>query len=116
MRGGFFKGIIISYALHEKIPQVRQKMAKEAQRLLTPGGKLILVDYESPWNGRSRLGAFFTHLIERVAGGDHFRNYRHFLREGGLREWTRRQHIIERERYEVELASSSILIGQWKND
>lgn len=114
IKGAFFKGIVISYALHEKTPQVRQKMAKEARRLLTPGGKIILIDYESPWSGKSQWGALLTYLIERIAGGDHFRNYQQFLREGGLRGWIIKENIVERERYEVELASSSIVVGQWK--
>jgi ubiquinone/menaquinone biosynthesis C-methylase UbiE len=51
-----FRGVTISFGLHDKSPEDRMAIAREARRILAPGGKAILVDFENPWNARSRLG------------------------------------------------------------
>lgn len=81
-----FKSVIVSYALHDKDDAVREGMMSEIRRVLRDGdGRLLVIDFERPWNAASRLGRMFTYAIERSAGGAHFRNGQRFLREGGLR-------------------------------
>lgn len=107
-------GVIISYALHDKSPEMRTRMLAEAKRLLIPGGKIILVDFENPWNGLSRLGGFFTWIIERLAGGEHYKNRQQFLRKGGLKEFVEQNDLVEIEKRNIELAASSIVVVQFK--
>jgi len=113
LKNGYFKGIIISYSLHDKPPELRTKMLSEAKRLLAPEGKMILVDFEQPWNKWSRLAGIFTYLIERMAGREHFRNGRQFLKQGGLRALIKLNGIVEIERYDIELGNSSMVIAQF---
>lgn len=109
----YFKGIIISYSLHDKPPELRSKMIQEARRLLVPEGKIILVDFEKPWNRLSRLGEFLALLVERMAGGEHFRNGRQFLQQGGLREFMKQQELHEMGRHHVQMASSGIVVAKF---
>jgi ubiquinone/menaquinone biosynthesis C-methylase UbiE len=109
-----FKGIIISFALHDKKPELRTKILGQSTRLLAPGGKIILVDFERPWNRRSKIGAFFTLLIEKMAGNEHFRNGRQFLLLGGLKEFIKNEGLVEIERDDIELLSSGLVIVRAK--
>jgi len=109
-------GVIISYAIHDKLPEMRTRMLAEAKRLLIPGGKIILVDFENPWNGLSRLGGFFTWIIERLAGGEHYKNRQQFLRKGGLKEFVEQNDLVEVEKRNIELAASSIVVAQFKDE
>lgn len=107
------QGIIVSYALHDKPPEMRIKMLEEAQRLLAPEGKIILLDFEQPWNIRSRIGRFFTYLIECTAGKEHFRNGQQFIKQGGLREFIKKNKLVEIERRDIELGNSSIVVAEF---
>ena len=113
IRDKSFKGIIISYALHDKPQELRIKILDEAKRLLTPEGKIILVDYEQPWNRRSRIGKFFVYLIERMGSCEHFRNWRQFLKQGGLRAFEEKNGLVEIERHDIELGNSSIVVAKF---
>lgn len=113
IRNKSFKGIVISYALHDKSQELRKKMLDEAKRLLTPEGKIILVDYEQPWNRRSRMGEIFVYLIERTGGCEHFRNWRQFLKQGGLRAFEEKNGLVEIERHNIELGNSSIVVAKF---
>jgi ubiquinone/menaquinone biosynthesis C-methylase UbiE len=90
---GVFGTAVISFALHDKKPAFREKMLREARRVLHRGGDLLLVDFERPWDRKSRWGAAFSHLIELTAGREHYRNGREFLRSGGLSGFTGRYRL-----------------------
>lgn len=108
-----FNAIILSYALHEKPPELQKKIMDEARRLLKTEGKIIIIDFEKPWNCVSRLGGLLTWMIERTAGGDHYRNRQKFLKQGGLGTFITRSNLIEIERYNVELGNSSIVLAEF---
>ncbi len=111
-----FNGVIISYALHDKPPEMRTRMLAEAKRLLVPEGKIILVDFENPWNRLSRLGGFFTWIIERLAGGEHYKNRKQFLKQGGLEEFIRQSKLVKVEKHPIALGNSSLTIAKFSND
>jgi ubiquinone/menaquinone biosynthesis C-methylase UbiE len=104
-----FRSAIISFGLHAKAPEIRTLMVAEARRVLAPGGKLFLVDFERPWNGASRGGAVLTWSIERLAGRAHYSNGREFLRRGGLAGFMREGGLEERWRRNVEAGSFAIV-------
>lgn len=110
---GSLKGIILSYALHDKSDHVRSEILNEVRRILAPEGMVIFVDFENPWNGRSRWGSVFTWLIERAAGGEHFKNGRKFLSEGGLCAFIEAQGMSEIKSYDLELGCSSIVLARF---
>jgi len=115
-RSGVFKGIILSYSLHEKPEKIRHEILKECRRLLSLGGKIIFVDYENPWNRLSRFGGLLTWLIERTARGDHYKNSRQFLTKGGLRSFIRKHGLFEVKSYDLALGCSRLVVTQLSSD
>lgn len=81
---GSFECILMSLVLHEMNYSTAIRVVREAIRVLTPGGKLILFDYR--WNPGfiSSLSLALLHIVERSAGKIHFRNFRYFIKQGGL--------------------------------
>lgn len=107
-----FKGVLISFSLHDKTTEAQDKIMNEAQRLLNPEGAFIFVDFEKPWNTRSKRGAVISFMIERIAGSEHFRNNRRFLERGGLRSFIQRHRLVEVERSNVEMGALAIVVAQ----
>jgi ubiquinone/menaquinone biosynthesis C-methylase UbiE len=76
----------ISFVLHE-IPFIdRGQILDEMQRVLKPGGAILVIDFQPrPYRGIEglvvRAGIV---VIEIGAGRDHWRNHRDFLRRGGV--------------------------------
>jgi ubiquinone/menaquinone biosynthesis C-methylase UbiE len=106
-----FKCVVITFALHDKSPEARTRMIEEAVRVLTPSGRIILLDFENPWSPRSRVGNFFVTAIERLAGREHFENGRQFLSKGGLRAFLRDHGLRALDRREVETGSFGIVVA-----
>jgi ubiquinone/menaquinone biosynthesis C-methylase UbiE len=106
-------GVILSYALHDKSPETREKMLKEVKRVLSPEGKIVFVDFEPPWNAKSWMAKLYIYAIERLAGYVHFKNGRQFLYRGGLRAFIRQHDLGEIDRYDVELAHTSIVVARF---
>lgn len=107
------RGAIVSYALHDKFPETRSKMLREIKRILSPEGKIVFVDFEKPWNRKSRLASLYVYGIERMAGRVHFRNGRQFMQKGGLRSIIQQNGIEEIERHDVELAHTSVVVARF---
>ncbi|MUM78558.1 methyltransferase domain-containing protein [Pseudodesulfovibrio sp. F-1] len=76
-----FAGCAISFALHEKPPEIGRAILAEALRLVRPGGLVVVADYRTA-NGARLAGAAIA-LVERLAGRDHHACYRHFMEKGG---------------------------------
>jgi len=107
-----FNAVIISYSLHDKPPDMRINIMKEAKSLLTPEGKIVFLDFEKPWNRLSKLGSLLTWSIERMAGGEHYRNSRQFLQDGGLQTFVNSNGLRPIERHNITLVNSSIVVAQ----
>jgi ubiquinone/menaquinone biosynthesis C-methylase UbiE len=107
-----FKGILISFSLHDKTAETQKKIMSEAKRLLAPGGAIVFVDFENPWNARSKRGSVISYLIERIAGGEHFKNNRCFLEHGGLRAFIQRHQLVEVERTNIEMGAIGIVVAK----
>jgi ubiquinone/menaquinone biosynthesis C-methylase UbiE len=111
-KAGSFRSVTVSFGLHEKSPLVRRAIMDEAKRVLAEEGRLIAVDFENPGSFRSRIGALVTQAVERLAGGDHYRNGREFLRRGGLTAFLRESGFVEVSRQDVESGSISLVISR----
>jgi demethylmenaquinone methyltransferase/2-methoxy-6-polyprenyl-1,4-benzoquinol methylase len=110
-RAGAFRGIVISFALHEKEAAFRASLLKEAVRVLAPGGGIVLVDFERPWDRTGRLASLYVSPIERLAGRAHFRNGRDFLRRGGLRALLLENGLREVERRDISAGSCAVVLA-----
>lgn len=113
VKDSILKGVILSYALHDKLPETRTRMLREARRVLIPEGKIVLVDFEEPWNKKSRVASLYIYGIERLAGKEHFENGRQFLEQGGLSSFIQEYKLQEIDRHDVEMAHTGVVVARF---
>lgn len=81
-----FDLIILSTVLHEMPPAVRSAVIDESERVLKEDGRILLIDFHpgpiKPLKGW--INKSIITIAEVAAGGEHFRNYRHFIKNDGL--------------------------------
>jgi ubiquinone/menaquinone biosynthesis C-methylase UbiE len=87
-------GVIISFGLHEKTALQHEAIFREACRLLSPDGNIIIADYCTPPAGFASqlMGRMLIPAIERVAGLNHYHNYRDWMANGGIDGFLKRQN------------------------
>lgn len=81
-----FDLILCSTVLHEMLQKVREDVLGEAKRVLKSDGRILLIDFH-PGPIKKLKGVYSKIIItisEILAGREHFRNYRHFMKKGGL--------------------------------
>ncbi len=86
----------ITMALHEKEEAARDRIISEMQRVVKKGGILVFVDYRVPYP-QSAYG-YFVKAAELMAGKDHFRYFRDYIKQGGLDSLLSRNHLHEEKR------------------
>ncbi len=74
-----FDYALTSYVLHEMSPEMRIAALKKMRKF---ADKIIVGDYRVP-QPKSFWG-ISVQLVEFSAGPDHFKNFRHFIRTGGI--------------------------------
>lgn len=81
-----FDLILAATVLHEMPPRTRAAALGEMKRVLRPGGRMLLIDFQAGpvrpvrgWITRGLIAA-----TEVAAGRRHHRNYRDFMAHGGL--------------------------------
>jgi ubiquinone/menaquinone biosynthesis C-methylase UbiE len=85
-RDNSFDLVTSTLTLHEMPYMIRPQVMKEMIRVISREGRILLTDYH-PGPIRFPKGWMFKAVIlflERVAGGEHFKNYRDFLKKKGL--------------------------------
>ncbi|MFW6207880.1 MAG: class I SAM-dependent methyltransferase [Spirochaetota bacterium] len=78
-----FHAAMTTFALHEKPAETARAILKEMIRVVRPGGHLILTDFHFTEQS-SRFSKAVIKAIEWTAGGEHYRNFKEFIRIGGL--------------------------------
>jgi len=107
-----FRAVTVSFGIHDKSPALRKEMMAEARRVLALGGRLIAVDFENPWNAKSKAAALAVRAVEHLAGGEHYRNGRDFLKRGGLRAFLRECGFVEVSRSDIAAGSISVVVAR----
>jgi len=82
----FFDLVTSMLTLHEMPYMIRPQVMKEMIRVMNRDGRILLTDYQ-PGPIRFPKGWMFKVIIlffEMVAGREHFKNYRDFLKRKGL--------------------------------
>lgn len=72
-----------TFALHEKKYDVARAILEDMLRVVKPGGHLMLADYRFD-AGTSPFARALITFIERLAGGEHYRNFLAYTSRGGL--------------------------------
>jgi ubiquinone/menaquinone biosynthesis C-methylase UbiE len=85
-RSRAFDLVLMTMALHEMAPATRSAVLDESRRVLVDEGLLLIMDYA--WGPlRSKVGRmlrWLSFIVEYIAGGAHYKNYRQFMTSGGL--------------------------------
>ena len=80
-----FDMVVASLFLHELTPEVRSASLEEMVRVVRPTGTVVVIDYRNgPMRWRGHAWRALSTGIERIAGSDHYRQYRAYLTSGGL--------------------------------
>ncbi|MBW1708059.1 MAG: class I SAM-dependent methyltransferase [Deltaproteobacteria bacterium] len=82
-KSGTFDLAMITFALHETGWENAHAILDECQRILRPGGHLLIVDYASG-KGAPKMADRVVGLIEFLAGKDHYGNFIRYKQSGGL--------------------------------
>jgi ubiquinone/menaquinone biosynthesis C-methylase UbiE len=71
----------ISLGLHEKNKSLRHKIVFEMKRVVKKTGVIIIIDYQSPQP--KNIWAFAARAVERLVGGEHYREFREYIENDG---------------------------------
>ena len=92
----FFDYVSISFALHEKERDIRDKVISEMKRVLKKEGNLLFIDFHIPLPNN-----FYSYLIKSVeylAGRNHFRCFKDYIDQGGLDKLLKKKELQEEKR------------------
>jgi ubiquinone/menaquinone biosynthesis C-methylase UbiE len=81
-----FDLILCFTVLHEMSQKIREDVLKEARRVLKSDGRMLLIDFHPGTIGNFKgiVSKIIITTAEIAAGGEHYRNYRHYMKNGGL--------------------------------
>ena len=87
-----FDAALLSLALHEKAPDIRNAILAEAKRVVKPNGKMLVVDYLLAAGGApaTAVALHLIRVVERFAGALHYANFRQFMATGAAEGLLRR--------------------------
>lgn len=77
-----FDFVSVSFALHDKVPDVRSRVISEMKRVVKAEGALIFMDFRIPLP--VNIWGVGANIVECFAGGSHYRGFKHFKASGGL--------------------------------
>ena len=100
---------MVSFALHEKPFELARQIVQEAKRITKPDGYFFVVDYVYD-SKTAKSGKAVTWFIEFLAGGEHFRNFRKYLKLGGLRKLTEDLHLLK----DIRFVSGAVALQIFK--
>jgi ubiquinone/menaquinone biosynthesis C-methylase UbiE len=92
-----FDLVFASLFLHELEPDVRAAALSEMARVTKPEGHILIIDYNvGALEMKGYLARAVSTVAERIAGGDHYGNWRAFLRSGGIPAMAPRDNLRTR--------------------
>jgi len=89
-----FDVVIISFAIHEKDRNTQQALIDEAYRIIKKDGLMLIADYVFD-NKTTKFSRILISTIERIAGGEHYRNFKNYIRNDGLLS------LIEKDKFKL---------------
>ena len=89
-----FDIIIISFAIHEKDRTTQERMLEEVHRLIRQNGHMLIVDFVFDTKTK-KLGRMGIGLIELMAGGEHYINFKGYIQNNGL------ANLIQKDKFKL---------------
>ena len=89
-----FDIVMISFAIHEKDRETQEKLIEEAHRLVKEKGFILIVDYVFD-DKTTKFGKLGIDVIERIAGGEHYRSFKGYIENDGL------ESLVKAEKFEL---------------
>ena len=89
-----FDIVMLSFAIHEKNRETQEKILGEAYRILKEDGSILIVDFSFD-EKTTKLGRMGIDFIERMAGGEHYLNFKKYIANDGLAS------LIKADRFEL---------------
>ena len=77
-----FDFVSVSFALHDKLPDVRNAVVYEMKRVVKQGGALLFMDFNIPLP--RNIWGIGANIVEYFAGGSHYQGFKDFKANGGL--------------------------------
>jgi len=99
-KDSYFDYVSISFGLHDKIRQVRNRVVSEMKRVVKQHGALILADYQVPLP--RNIWAIAARGIEFLVNGSHYEGFKDYLGTGGLDGILRTHNLQEEQRARVK--------------
>lgn len=107
-----FDYVSISLALHAIGSTARDEVVSEMKRVVKKEGALIFIDFQVPMPGNA-VG-YLIRAVELIVGGEHSRNSRDFMAQGGL------DVLLDRKQLSIEkrghLKAGTIALIKTRND
>ena len=77
--------VFTSLFLHELDRETRLAALSEIARVTTQDGRVLIIDYRAgPLRTKGYVTRWLSTVAERVTGRDHYRNWRAYLKSGGV--------------------------------
>ena len=106
-----FDVVIISFAIHEKDRNTQQALINEAYRIIKKDGLMLVVDYVFD-NKTTKFGRILISIIEGIAGREHYRNFKNYIKNKGLLS------LIKKDKFKLikynRMSSGAVTISRYQ--
>jgi ubiquinone/menaquinone biosynthesis C-methylase UbiE len=77
-----FDFVSVSFALHDKLPDMRHAVVSEMKRAVKQKGCLLFMDFNIPLP--HNIFGIGANIVENFAGGEHYHGFKQFKQSGGI--------------------------------
>ena len=102
-----FDYVSISLGLHDKEPEIRNKIVAEMKRVVKKDGSLVLTDFQVPLP--NNIWAKFVKTIEFIAGGSHYRGFKDYMKNEGLKYILEKHQLVGEKRDYLKSGTITII-------
>lgn len=100
-----FDYAVITYVIHEVDESKRIKLLND---IASVADKIIIGDYLVPQ--KRGIWSLINELVEFIAGEEHYRNYKNFIRNGGIPDLIQKTELVISKEIQNDPSSSHILL------
>lgn len=105
-----FDYVSVSFAIHDKEGDLKDKIIGEMKRVVKDKGTLIFIDFNTPLPG-SAYG-LMVRLVEFLAGGSHYQGFKEYNSSGGLDMLVKEHNLCIKSRDSLKKGIAIIVTAQ----